>query len=334
MRTLWFDIINTPHVHFLKPIIERYNGHARVTISVRDFSETVELARRNIDARIEIIGRHGGSSRIMKIGKLLARVNSLKAHINGFDYALSCGGFESCLFARLRRKVSVVFDDNDVSPNWMYAHLADHLFAPDAIARGVLLKQGFKAFSIHQYSGYKEDMYVADYVPDTGFLKHLPFSDYVVVRPENVMASYSDKRARTIVPQLLRLLSYNGFNTLYLPRINTEYHYAYGVGRVFIPREPINGLDACFYSRAVLSGAGSLTREAACLGKPAVSFYAGKRLLAVDRQMMAKGWLLHSRNPQEILEHVLRAKSRQFDRIRSKVVQNSVFHKLDKILVG
>jgi hypothetical protein len=333
MRTLWFDITNTPHVHFLKPIIERYSGRAEIMISVRDFSETVELARRNINAGIRTIGQHGGSSRIRKIGRLLARVNSLKAHINGFDYALSCGGVESCLFAKLRRKVSVVFDDNDISPNWMYAHLADHLFSPDAIARCVLLKQGFKASAIHQYGGYKEDMYVADYKPDADFLKRLPFNDYVVVRPENVMASYSRKGTKTIVPQLLRLLSDNGFNTLYLPRVNNEYRYAYGIERVFIPREPISGLDACFYSRAVLSGAGSLTREAACLGRPAVSFYAGKRLLAVDKQMRGEGWLLHSRNPQEILGHVLRAKSRQYDRVRSKKVQDSVFRKLDEILI-
>jgi predicted glycosyltransferase len=333
MKTVWFDITNTPHVHFLKPFIDRYRDQFTVIVSVRDYSETVSLAHLKLEDELKIIGRHGGSGKIGKVRELLSRLQSLKAHINGFDCALSCGGFESCLFAKMKRKVSIVFDDNDISPNWMYARFADHLFFPDAVTAGTLTNQGFKASSIHQYRGYKEDIYLADYEPDMNFISEMPFKDYVVVRPENLMASYLGKGTRTIVPDLLRLLSAKGYYVLYLPRASHEYRYAYGVQRVFIPRYPLNGLDACFFSRAVLSGAGSLTREAACLGRPAVTFYAGKRLLAVDQRMIDDGWILHSRNPDEIVESLKNTEPRQFDSTRSKEVQDSVFNVLDAILL-
>ena len=332
MKTLWFDITNTPHVHFLSPIVGRYRSSTDIVISVRDYSETVALAREKFQNEFLLVGRHGGRKRIRKVSKMLNRLSTLRRRINGFDFALSCGGLEACLLAKWRHKSSIVFDDNDISPNWLYSRFASHSFFPEAVPRAVLLKQGFRPQAIHQYNGYKEDIYIADYEPNPAFLDSIPFRDYVVVRPENKMANYIESRTLSIVPELLRALSTAGFNSLYLPRTQSERKYAYGIGGVFIPRTAVNGLDACFFSKAVISGAGSLSREAACLGKPAVSFYPGKQLLAVDKKMIQEGWLAHSRYPREIIDYVKRVKPRRCNRDRSNNVQRSVFMKLDEII--
>ena len=334
MKTLWFDLTNAPHVHFFAPIVEKYRASAHIVISVRDYSETVELARSKFREQCVVIGAHGGGNRLKKISKMLARLNLLRKQIGGFDFAISCGGFEASLYAKIRHSVSVVFDDNDLSPNWMYSRFADHVFFPEAVNKETLLKQGFRSTSTYQYEGYKEDMYIADYEPDANFPETLPFDNYVVIRPENTMASYLNSNIRSIVPQLLYLFINKGYNVLYFPRTDVERRYAYGLNNVYVPREPVNGLDAAFFSQAVLSGAGSLTREAACLGRPAVSFYAGERLLAVDQRMIEDSWLFHSRDPIEIIAYVRRAGFRKFDRVRSKRVQESVFRKLDEILIG
>ena len=63
---------------------------------------------------------------------------------------------------------------------------------------------------------------------------------------------------------------------------------------IFIPVKPMNGLDLCYHAEAVLTGSGTLAREAACLGVPAVSFYPSS-LLAVDKSLIDKGWVFHSR---------------------------------------
>lgn len=333
MKALWFDITNTPHVHFLSPIIDHFQSITATKITVRNFSESVALAQEEFNTEFIVVGQHGGKHKAKKIGKMISRLNTLRSIVNGFDFAISCGGFESCFLAKWKHKSSIVFDDNDISPNWMYSRFADYSFFPEAIPNSTLLKQGFKAHTSYRYKGYKEDIYLADYRPNTDFLKRIPFRDYVAIRPENRMANYMRSNVQSIVPELLNALSHAGFKVLYLPRMESERRYAYGVDGVFIPRNAINGLDACYFSMAVLSGAGSLTREAACLGKLAISFYAGERLLAVDQQMISDGWLFHSRKPDEIVEYLKKARSRDFDRGRSAKVQQAVFEKLDEIIL-
>ena len=57
----------------------------------------------------------------------------------------------------------------------------------------------------------------------------------------------------------------------------------------------------CYYSQGVATGAGTLSREAACLGKPAISFFPENNLLSVDQSMIKNKFIIHSRNPDEIV---------------------------------
>ena len=99
-----------------------------------------------------------------------------------------------------------------------------------------------------------------------------------------------------------------------------------------MPSEPLNGLDVCYYSKAMLTGSGTFAREAALIGKPAVSFYPGDELLAVDRELIRRGWIMHSRDPQEIVEYIINAKNRKNDFKRSKKVKNEVINIIEEIL--
>ena len=65
----------------------------------------------------------------------------------------------------------------------------------------------------------------------------------------------------------------------------------------------------------------TFAREAACMGTPAVSFYPGNELLSVDEEMIRRGWMFHSRDPEEIVEYVLSSKRRKVDFSRSKNIQ-------------
>ena len=40
---IWFDITNTPHVHFFAPIIEHFAKKHEIIVTARDFSETIPL---------------------------------------------------------------------------------------------------------------------------------------------------------------------------------------------------------------------------------------------------------------------------------------------------
>ncbi len=68
------------------------------------------------------------------------------------------------------------------------------------------------------------------------------------------------------------------------------------------------------------------------MGTPAVSFYAGKVKLGVDRSLEEKKTVYFSRDPSDILYFVLKANKKQFDNRQSKEIQSGLFSTLDKII--
>jgi len=332
MKTLWFDLNNSPHVNFFKPFVDYYLGKTHILVTARDLAETVNLARAQLPVEVMLIGKHGGKSKIKKVTRLLERIRQMNSKLGSFDIALSCGGIEASLLARVKKKIAVAFDDNDISPNWLYSKFVNYAFFPDAIPKARLLKQGFKSESIIQYEGYKEDVYISEFKPDPDFLKTLPIKDYLIVRPENFRANYVRGDETTIVSRLLKILSEKMYEVLYLPRYEYEKHYAAGLLGVYVPPTPLNGLDAVYHSSGVLSGAGTLSREAACLGVPAVSFFPGKDLLAVDRKMIGDNWMFHSRNPEEMVKYLESTRTGARRKKRSRDVKFEIMEKLDRII--
>ena len=332
-KTIWYDLTNVPHVNFLSPIYKHLGDRFHSTFTLRDFAETKSLFSQKFGFEPHIIGKHHGGSKFNKVLGSFLRIYSLNKAVNSFDLKISVGGDASGVVAKLRGKPSITFDDNERAPNWRYSPFTDLAFWPDVIDESILRKQGFKKKNTYRYAGYKEDMYLADYKPNKSFLSQLPFSEYVVVRPENIQANYVNDAGKSIIPDLLSLLSKEGFNILYLPRYEHDRNYAKGFDNIYMPSSAINGLDACFYSSAVLTGAGTLAREAACLGVPAFSFYAGKQLLTVDQSMIDKDWMFFSRNPKEIMEKLKGFQARKPDLSRSQSVRNEILTQIDKFLL-
>jgi predicted glycosyltransferase len=75
-----------------------------------------------------------------------------------------------------------------------------------------------------------------------------------------------------------------------------------------------------------------MAREAACMGKPAVSFFPNT-LLSVDQQMIDNGQIFHSRSPIEILEYLesLSKSNIKPDRSRSADVLDEVVNIINEI---
>jgi len=334
-ETIWFDITNTPQVHFLLAIYNnlKKKGNYNFTFSCREFSETAKLLSKKLDLPYQIIGSHYGGNKIKKVLGLALRVKDIfKSNIE-YDISISCGSEAAIWKSKIYNKISIAFGDNDRAKQWTYGYFVDYALFPKAIPAEILHRQGLKKHKLYQYDGYKEDIYIADYNPDTNFLSSLPFSNYVVVRPENIKANYiNNPNASVITPQLLKLLSEKGINILYLPRYQSDTLYAKGIKNIFIPTEPVNGLDACFYANAVLTGAGTFAREAACLGVPAVSFFAGDDLMAVDKQLIKDNRMFFSRQPNEIVDYLFKVNRTEPDIKRSIRVRDEVITKLSDVI--
>jgi len=301
-----------------------------IICTARDFVETTRLLELK-GIKYNLIGKHGGINSINKSINMLSRIVKLTKNVTEFDFSLS-SNYEAPLTSWIKRRLSIVFDDNDISPNWLYAKFADYVISPDVIDKAAMNQMGIKKGQLITYNGFKEDIYIASYTPDNNFLKNLHFNDYVVVRPENIKASYVPSRIQSIVPELLKKLTSLGYNILYLPRYKEDYSYAEGLTNLFIPDAPLNGLDLCYNATAVLTGAGTFSREAALMGIPAVSFFAGNKLLSVDKHLFENGKIFFSRNVDEIIEYIKYAEPVSVDLNRSKKVQKEVFGILEGII--
>lgn len=335
-KKIWFDITNVPHVNFFLPIIRKYEEEFDIIFSLRDFAETKSLFEKRIDKPYIEVGQHQGGNKLRKIIGVVERIFLLNKQIPNFDIKISVGGDASCIIAKIRRKLSVTFDDNEKAPNWRYAPFSDLAFWPKVVPQQKLRKQFFKK-NLYQYNGYKEDFYLADYQPNPAFLEQLPFEHYVVVRPENIRANYVEGR-QSIVPELLKQLDAAGYNILFLPRYESDRDYAQGIKNIYMPKEAVNGLDACYYADAILTGAGTMAREAACLGVPSVSFFAGAHLLSVDQSLVDAGKMFFSRDVAQIMQYLEHAKDSFFEYRaggvagleRCKQVQQEILDVLDQ----
>lgn len=331
MKTIWIDITNVPHVNFLLPIVNKYKDDYRFIFSLRDFAETKGLFEKKIPYPYIEVGKHQGGNKLKKVLGVIKRIGDLNQSIPDFDIKISVGGDASSIVAKLRHKPSITFDDNEKAPNWRYAPFSDLAFWPKTIDKKKLKRQLFSDKNLYQYNGYKEDMYLADYTPDKEFMKQIPFEHYVVVRPENIKANYVAGNT-SIVPQLLAKLKEQNYNVLFLPRYDFDRDYAKGFKNVFIPQGALNGLDVCYYADAVLTGAGTMAREAACLGVPAISFYAGKELLTVDQTLIKEGKMAFSRNVDVIMQQLATMKRNKPNLKRCVAVQKEILDKLDEFL--
>lgn len=327
---IWIDITNTPHVNVLMPIIRHLEKDHELIFTARDFSETLPLLKKNGITPI-VYGNYKGKSRVKKVMGLLGRMWVLLFRLPKFDLALSLGGNYTSSIAFLRGKKSIVFSDNDISFKFFSFAMGSYFIFPYYFKyQKVQKKYHIKDERIKTFNGFKEDIYIAEFEPDPTFLDQLPFRDFITVRPENLKASYVPKDSTTIVPELFEV--FKDRSILFLPRYEEEKKYAEGYSNVWYPDGPLSGLDVCYNTKAMLTGAGTFAREAALLGVPAVSFFPSPVFLSVDEAMQELGIEFKSRNPDAIRSYVDTAKRTEASTERSRKVQQEVFSIIDGII--
>jgi hypothetical protein len=327
---IWIDITNTPHVNVLMPIIRHLEKDHELIFTARDFSETLPLLKKNGITPI-VYGNYKGKSRVKKMMGLLGRMWTMLFKLPKFDLALSLGGNYTSAIAFLRGKKSIVFSDNDISFKFFSFAMGSYFIFPYYFKyQKVQKKYRIKDAQIKTFNGFKEDIYIAEFEPNPAFPEQLPFRDFITIRPENLKASYVPKDSTTIVPQLFEV--FKDKNILFLPRYEEEKKYAEGYANVWYPNGPLSGLDVCYYTQAMLTGAGTFAREAALLGVPAVSFFPSPVFLSVDEAMQELGIEFKSRDPQAIWHFVDTAVRKEASTERSKTVQQEVFDIIDGII--
>jgi hypothetical protein len=296
---------NAPHVHVLRPIIVELErrGH-RVEITARDYGQTLPLLE-FYGLKARRIGRHGGKNKLRKYISFATRTLSLLFFTFGkkFDVAFSHGSRSIVPVARLLRLPLVSLGDYEHTtfPNFMKSWIR-LLLIPDVIPVEAFAERGMPRDRICGYPGLKEDLYVHDFQPDPSFLNELhinPKSILILVRPPATMAHYAVKKSSVVFDQVLDYLcGLSHVQLILLPRTRQQGEELKAVvskrryTNIVIPGKVYNGPSLIWYSDLVISGGGTMNREAAALGMPVFSIYQGP-IGAVDRHLIDTGRLIH-----------------------------------------
>ena len=295
---LWIDLANSPHVPFFKALANKFiaRGH-QIETTAREFAETVPLAQAAGFAA-HVVGAHAGRAVSAKAGGLANRALALArwARKRDFDLAISHNSYSQILAARVLGIKSVTLMDYEYQPaNHLAFRLASRIIVPASFPAARLRAFGAGAEKVRRYHGTKEDVYLAEFQPDPLFGAQLcelgvnPDNTLVLMRPPAHDALYHRFQNTLFDETLTKLLANESVQVILLPR-NEAQRAAYSGKGLIIPAAPLHGANLIAASDLVISAGGTINREAAALGVPAASVYAG-RWAAVDEELMREGRL-------------------------------------------
>jgi len=335
---IWIDLDNTPHVPLFIPIareLER-RGH-EVVFTARDAFQVCELAsQKGIPYRR--IGRHYGKRSFMKVAGLFWRSLQLLpfALRERPMLALSHGARSQIVVGNLLRIPTVLAIDYEFArtlplagPRWT--------LVPDAIS--AVKAFGGRSSRLLTYRGIKEDVYAPDFEPDATLLNALQLdaNDVIVtVRPPATEAHYHNPESDGLLTALMeRVCNGEGVRAVLLPRNKNQEeqlrasHPRWFMNRkTVVPARAVDGMNLLWFSDLVVSGGGTMNREAAALGVPVYSIFRGKTG-AVDRRLEQEGRLTLVRDIEDVKTKIVfrrRDKSRRMDARPREALSDIVDH--------
>lgn len=330
---IWIDFANSPHVLFFLPLIRRFraSGH-QVRITLRDFAQTVALARK-FDLTGEVIGKHGGGNRLLKVFNILGRASALREFVRRDppDLAVSHNSYAHAIAAWRLGIPSATLMDYEYQPaNHISFRLADRVIVPRVFPDDRLRACGASPERVFRFDGLKEEIYLSDFEPHAEGLPilvepcvpriggaperipvHLGREDRIVVvlRPPPTMAAYH-RFENPLFPRVLdRIAERDDVLAILLCRTEAQAgeYRSLGPRNVVLPLDALDGPELMCHADLVISAGGTMNREAAVLGTPAATIFAGT-IGAVDRWLIDQGRVANLASADDVARMTLARK--------------------------
>lgn len=301
-KRVWIDLDNTPHVPLFAPIIRELEraGHT-VIVTARDAFQVCALADCH-GLRYTVVGRHYGANIVMKVLGTLWRAGQLLPRVvrERPDISISHGSRPLVLVSSILHIPAMHLFDYEYAERLPFVRPALGV-APASIDAPALSK-GFR-HGLLSYDGLKEDVYASEFRPDPSLLKELgvrPDEILVTIRPPATEAHYHNPEAETLFLDVVNFLGeMDRVRMVILPRnvaaqgefIRRAWPRWCEERRIVLPQCAVDGLNLIWHSDLVVSGGGTMNREAAALGVPVYSIFRGK-LGAVDNYLARDGRLV------------------------------------------
>jgi predicted glycosyltransferase len=334
-KTIWIDLDNSPHVPLFAPIIKelRRRGHS-VLVTARDCFQVCELARL-LGIEYKLVGRHYGENKILKMAGLCIRALELGPTVvrGRPDLALSHGSRAQLLLCAALKVPSIVMIDYEFAagltlmrPTW--------ILVPEAIPTTAI---HFNPMRILKYPGIKEDVYVPRFSPDPNIRPDLGLGQddlVVTIRPPANEAHYHNPESDLLFHAVVDLLRDRpDTKMVLLPRNERQEISArnswpdlFAAGKIIVPADAVDGLNLIWFSDLVISGGGTMNREAAALGVPVYSIFRGK-IGAVDRHLANTGRLVLVESVEDVKTKIVlcrRGRTAKHDGASNRALTNII----------
>jgi len=324
VEKIWIDLDNTPHVPFFRPIIRELKAKGfDVLVTARDAFQVLELADR-MGVNCEKIGRHYGKHKILKGFGLCYRAAQLAPLIIREKpiLAVSHGSRSQVILSSLLRIPCAIISDYEHARGLPIFHPTYHI-VPEVIPNSAVERNHTR---ISHYPGIKENVYAPDFVPDSSLLHELgirPDETMVAVRPPATEAHYRAPLSDVLFDATMSfLLNLPEIRIVLVPRNKKQSDIlkatkpSWFMGdKTIIPSHAVDGMNLLWHSDVVISGGGTMNREAVALGVPVYSIFGGE-IGAVDQYLSDIGKLIIIRNPAELPARLM---IRKRDKIRQAV---------------
>lgn len=353
-KAIWIDVDNSPHVPLFAPIIRHYKENGvEVILTARNHSQTIELLEMaGFKGAYQIIGKHYGKSKLAKVYGLLARARQLASHIRSLEQniavAVSHGSRSMVLAAKWLKIPVVTMYDYEFTETRIFNRFSDKVLVPEMIPDSVLDAIGLAENKRSKYPGIKEELYVRDFQPTPDFRKEFLGAHgfdgerkiLAVLRPPATTANYHSTKSETLLDDILSfLINAPEVITVIVPRTHSQgedikariMDFADGDRRCIVLDEAVNGLDLAFAADLLISGGGTMNREAALLGIPVYSIFAGRQG-ALDRQMEADGAITFIRDARDLAKIRLERRVSFEPKALTDRVEKFVIEQIDSML--
>src|SRR6202451_260793 len=298
-KKIWVDLDNSPHVPFFRPIIDELRKrNYDVLVTARDAYQVRELLE-FYGVSAKLIGRHYGKHKVLKGIGTCGRALAVTAGVRKekIDLAITHGSRACVIACALLGIPDILLFDYEfaakipgIKPTW--------LMAPGVIAD----RHTGNGTQIINYPGIKEDVYLSRFRPDYAVKSRLripPDDLLVMVRPPATEAHYHNPESEGLLKAAIdRFVSMPGTRILLLPRnkrqeadLRSAWVEAIARRQIVIPEHVEDGLNLIWNSDLVISGGGTMNRDAAALGVPVYSIFRGK-IGAVDAYLADQGRLV------------------------------------------
>ncbi|MEO7299602.1 MAG: DUF354 domain-containing protein [Verrucomicrobiota bacterium] len=306
--TIWIDMDNTPHVVFFEPVIDELRSRGfPVVVTARDAFQVCELADKKKISFVQV-GRHYGKNRFRKVAGVLYRALQLApvARREKPILSISHGARSQIVISNLLRIPTLLLADYEFAvypplmrPTWE--------MVPSVIPDTALC---CKPGNIRKYPGIKEDVYVWKFQPDPEFLQSIGLEEsalIVTARPPATEAHYHNPESEGLFVSFMELACQNPQSRIVLlPRnkqqgetIRHRWPHWFANDKTIIPQGALDGLNLIWFSDLLVSGGGTMNREAAALGVPVYSIFRGA-IGAVDNHLQQSGLLILIENAEDV----------------------------------